>query len=556
MKSPQMRYSTLHGSTNVSSPTRDNYGPLDSPTDSVATTRLDLGPRIRVDSELNPWDLATLHEDLATNDGYTTVCRFLFNCIIDHVAVLLQCFFFGCHSVFLLLVFTKDYPNNATQASSRVGIALMVSSTLFTVLYVINCLNLFAPFLLFPASQVRLASMLASLTLPDSGLQCTSSSRGGRRGKSSAGKASSVVVGGEDQGLKHQDSQASLVASSSKVTSEEYSGSSWRVNPYGFFSAKGGGGEGEYGRGYPPSSASLPNSPVGANGREVGGAGVGKIAAHVVAAVKNFRPSTAETDSSMAGSQSLDTVPYGTPIPSRPVPTPSALVASPNSSALTMPPFRSKRHPKASDAAARRRQDPQPFDDSTRTNPRTRLTGAQLVLESLISSHALPIQGFYCQRSIDSSSGLRLYQPNDSGESASTALSVFDEYARSASRQAKATQQQQKMKREERAFEEEEHLELSDADEFGGEGSKRRRQRLRYQFRYQVEQRRVSLLGVGGERGGERVEVKANVDGQKGVPRIVAQPPTPVGRGVAEAQRASESEARSEDQHQTVSVCR
>ncbi len=39
------------------------------------------------------------HEDVASNDGYVAVCRFLFNCIIDHVMVTLQCCIFGCHSV-------------------------------------------------------------------------------------------------------------------------------------------------------------------------------------------------------------------------------------------------------------------------------------------------------------------------------------------------------------------------------------------------------------------------------------------------------------------------
>lgn len=105
LRSPQQRHSMqlpACANSQASFPTRsDSYGRLDSPTDSFAesSSRLELAPRVRIDSDPNPWDLETLHEDLATHDGYTVVCRFLFNCIIDHVAVMLQCFFFGCHSV-------------------------------------------------------------------------------------------------------------------------------------------------------------------------------------------------------------------------------------------------------------------------------------------------------------------------------------------------------------------------------------------------------------------------------------------------------------------------
>lgn len=60
---------------------------------------LEFGPRTRLDSGPMPWAIDTLHDDLASNEGYVAVCRFLFNCIIDHVAVTLQCFAFGASSV-------------------------------------------------------------------------------------------------------------------------------------------------------------------------------------------------------------------------------------------------------------------------------------------------------------------------------------------------------------------------------------------------------------------------------------------------------------------------
>ncbi|CBQ69366.1 conserved hypothetical protein [Sporisorium reilianum SRZ2] len=353
----------------------DSYAHLDSPTHSIAdSTRLELGPRIRADSNPTPWDLVTLHEDLATSEGYTAVCRFLFNCIIDHVAVMLQCFFFGCHSVYQLMVYTNVYPHDAAAASSMVGVALMVASMLFTVLYVLNCVNLFAPFLLFPASQVRLASMLASLTLPDSGLHDTHGE--GRGARKSASKQ-----GGAEAGLRHHDSRASLVASASKVTSEAYS--ALAGHPYGSF---GGVREGE--GVYPPS---LPGSPAA---REQ----AGSVAA-LAAAVRRLRPSTADSE-----------VAYGTPI----APTPPPHASAP----LSMPPFRLRRQasakshsatttaPSTAASAWRRPSDTDPT--STPTRPPQR--GAQLVLDSLISSHALPIQGFYCQRgAADASAGLRLY---------------------------------------------------------------------------------------------------------------------------------------------------
>lgn len=70
-----------------------------SPTESDTAVQLELRPRLAVDPEFASWDLTTLHADMATHDGYVAVCRFLFNCIVDHAAVMLQCFAFACHSV-------------------------------------------------------------------------------------------------------------------------------------------------------------------------------------------------------------------------------------------------------------------------------------------------------------------------------------------------------------------------------------------------------------------------------------------------------------------------
>ncbi|TKY85553.1 hypothetical protein EX895_005715 [Sporisorium graminicola] len=585
--------------------THDGYSSLDSPTDTVAGSRLDLGPRIRVDSDAaaNPWDLATLHEDLATNDGYTAVCRFLFNCIIDHVAVMLQCFFFGCRSVYLLLVFTKDYPNNAAQASSMVNVALMVASSLFSVLYVLNCLNLFAPFLLFPASQVKLASMLASLTLPDSGLEDhgRSSSGSSNRGRSSCrGERRTSPLGqplgnrsAEEQALKHHDSRASLVASASKLTSEEYtSGNSsgrgaWgasvdaSIHSHSSFNRKGDRDVDSFaasGVGYPPMSASLPNCPspaVGAGRRDRStasgsGADVGKIAAHVVAAaVKRLRPSTATTANAASaegntaatttftdGSRSHDQyVPYGALISAARVTRapPSSLVHESKSSALTMPPFRSKRHhTKPNSAAAGWRRQEASESGSARSSSVSQRppTGTQLVLDSLISSHALPIQGFYCQRSaIDSSAGLRLYQQqqqqhsSDLGESGGTPMNVFEEYAQARERDRSSQRSLPPYQQRRGAEEAEEHLELShadDADAGMGEASKRRRHRLRMQFRCQVEQSRLSA----GYHGGMPREQARNGEGEVSVPTIVAHPPTPLGRELAQQEEKGRNETK------------
>lgn len=85
------------GEPNHASPRRF-HGPA-SPTRSGYLSELDLGPRTRLDAHDVPWGVDALHEDVATNEGYVAVCRFLFNCIIDHTAVMLQCLAFGGNAV-------------------------------------------------------------------------------------------------------------------------------------------------------------------------------------------------------------------------------------------------------------------------------------------------------------------------------------------------------------------------------------------------------------------------------------------------------------------------
>ena len=73
--------------------------PPGSPSATDDLSELEFGPRTRLDSQPTPWEVNTLHEDLATNDGYVAVCRFLFTCCMDHIAVMFLCFVFGSTSV-------------------------------------------------------------------------------------------------------------------------------------------------------------------------------------------------------------------------------------------------------------------------------------------------------------------------------------------------------------------------------------------------------------------------------------------------------------------------
>ncbi|KAJ9474370.1 LOW QUALITY PROTEIN: putative glutaredoxin [Pseudozyma hubeiensis] len=192
--------------------------------ESESTSRLELGPKIRKDCRPAPWQTAAFHEDIATHEGYLAVCRFLFNCIIDHTAIMLQAFSFACHSVVLATAFDRDYPHNAQATNTTLGVATMASATLFTVLYVVNCLNLFAPFLLFPASQVKLASMLASLTVPNFKIDSDRDLEEPAIEKQQAGRKRSWRTGSNSSDrkfaegdasasrLKHQDSTKSFMS--------------------------------------------------------------------------------------------------------------------------------------------------------------------------------------------------------------------------------------------------------------------------------------------------------------------------------------------------------
>ena len=112
----QKRFSTSSGTSRRESddsppesclaqfPAQDSCAHPVSPANTIGEAGLDLGPRLRLDSDPNPFGLDTLHEDMATHEGYIAVCRFLFNCIIDHAAIMLQCFAFGIHSVGVFLL--------------------------------------------------------------------------------------------------------------------------------------------------------------------------------------------------------------------------------------------------------------------------------------------------------------------------------------------------------------------------------------------------------------------------------------------------------------------
>ncbi len=135
----------------------------------------------------------------------------------------------------MLYVFTKEYPDNAQAASSRDGVATMLAQGAFTVLYIVNSLNLFAPFLLFPASQVRLATMLASLTLPDAGLGDDGRKRAGpaehwRQAKASSARGNQAwqargrtkARAKDAPTLKHRDSAKPLIRTFSQEMGDTY----------------------------------------------------------------------------------------------------------------------------------------------------------------------------------------------------------------------------------------------------------------------------------------------------------------------------------------------
>ncbi|KAJ1595453.1 hypothetical protein NDA14_006094 [Ustilago hordei] len=373
---------------------------------------LHLGPRIRLDSQPTPWVIDTLHEDLASNEGYVAVCRFLFNCIIDHLALTLQCFAFGVYSIYLCIIFSKDYPYDAQKASMQAARVNMVFSCFFTLLYLVNSLNLFAPFLLFPASQVKLATMLASLTSPNARLHLDGS---GERRKIGTKKAK-IGNNRNSTRLDRKESSKQLLTSGGKVRSDTYSERQYR-NPDPLPTHP-------YSAGYHPSNnhATMQHSVGGLASmqaiKRVEEEEEGDVVAikassapvkKIVAAVKIFHPrptspSSTETlpkpteDQGQANGLGLfSTIVKHTPF--------SSLLTGCN-------------RPSSFPFATQTTPEPNPTYPKSSTEVTRRPTkGRQLVLDSLISSHALPIQGFYCHHSTASSNtkgvGVNMLQVNE-----------------------------------------------------------------------------------------------------------------------------------------------
>ena len=497
------------------------------------------------------------------------------------------------------MVFRREYPNNAQAASSMVGVAALIASLLFTVLYVVNCLNLFAPFLLFPASQVKLASMLASLTLNKSILDDGRGLRFRRRKMQTMPSPQGdrmMEEQAEGWGLKHQQSYASLVATEGKVTSEGYTSSQHgmsdsmgsmnvmegmeghlRDHPFRrIFSGESGTGivsapVSHNDTEYPPKST--PTSPSTTQNRSLaatspsgqGATTRAKIAAQVVKLFST--PSTTEIGSGifkgdkamacgappLSANDSLNSAP-GT---CSTLPTSGTTKSS---SWPSPPPLSKVQTRKDGDVGSTGKKDtvqcvgarsPKAASEKAAQRPKAAPRGAQLVLDSLISSHALPIQGFYCQTGAlkESASGLQLYQRPDRDAELGIAMSMFGglspaprrnkprpQHERTELSLCPSPDQPPQMERQLRhqSFEATEQLEspiAADFDASMGEASNRRRQKLRQQFRSQVEQRRRSeLLSLStiATRNTHPDRDTHDVDSPTDtVPQIVAHPPSP-----------------------------
>ncbi len=132
--------------------------------------------------------------------------------------------------IHLFLVYDTKYPFDAHQASLEVARVNMVFLFMFTLLYLLNSLNLFAPFLLFPGSQVKLATMLAAFSSPNSGLSRPADKpnvfRRGSRSKRRWSTAKPAQQGKSRGTLRGQGSTQDLLGMASKMTSESYSNSS------------------------------------------------------------------------------------------------------------------------------------------------------------------------------------------------------------------------------------------------------------------------------------------------------------------------------------------
>lgn len=336
----------------------------------------------------------------------------------------------------------------------------MVFSCSFSLLYLVNSLNLFAPFLLFPASQVKLATMLASLTSQDARLYLPGSGElggfarrrlGSKKGKNPPKPDLHNAVDSPTLGRK----ASAVELLGTKVTSESYSAPSTsqevafplasRTHPYA----------------YPPNTTEA----------EVASSSL----AHTQRNQWNETTNATDKDG-----KSTNRVSSTKLFPPRPSTAPSTQVGEPTSSlgiltSITkFSPFHRPHPPQVL---------PKPSSDSaslsylsSQPTPNKPLKGRQLVLDSLISSHALPIQGFYCHRK--TSSPLTIQQLNEMVE-----LGLLEDAARSRSQSEFGMQK------------EEEKEEIKEGE---GEGSTNRRLRMRQTFLSQVDKQRPIQAEQGG----------------------------------------------------------
>lgn len=509
----------------------------------------------------------------------------------------------------MLYVFTTEYPDNAQVASSRDGVATMLAQGAFTVLYIVNSLNLFAPFLLFPASQVRLATMLASLTLPEADLgddgrkragpaehwrQAKASSASGNKPWQARGRSKARAKNAPT--LKHQDSAKPLIRTFSQDTGDTCASAASHPSandhlggPSAPRAATGATRDevATMSRKFPSTCVSAPTSPspgfqslkysgrdhtgerhpLGATGSHVGSASDRSLRHSSSAGMlgQQQRAHTFSNASKFSSSQGSDHAQAPTSTSTSAHHQDQQVKATAKDSAWRFSPFSSGekglafwRRPKSRDGPPPREHGQAPGGasiDMIRESNQMRVQpmGAQLVLDSLISSHSLPIQGFYCHRNTasDSTSTLRHYHWNESVE-AGVSSSVFGAYSH-AHRQTKDEQRRSiqalEQPRGSEVEEELSHFDVCSGDVHGsmGDASTRRRQRLRRSFRSQVEQRSLSSsdaqptswLGIDGLRtgtGAGRVKdgrtvkllgAELRAQPKHGVPMIVAQPPTP-----------------------------
>nr|CDI55489.1 hypothetical protein BN887_03885 [Melanopsichium pennsylvanicum 4] len=515
---------------------------------------LDIGSRTRLDSQKVSWTFNTLHENLITNEGYV--------------------------AIYLLASYRAKYPYDAYQASLEVNRLHTVFSCLFTVLYVINSLNLFAPFLLFPASQVKLATMLTSLYSSDPSsnhrLNRITSLRRKRRSQRKKSSSDDSITQTQrlnagrmrKPSLKAQKSSRHLLENAGKVKIEsdrERSSDASFLTTIQVSTCSGRVSQGhpvdaEYPGTLAPPAKVLMSPPrlkwhesVDANvphrSKEKADTPASGIACGIAALTKLFSNPPAEDIASDGAARRRNALkdlflplrdgaghsahgpqlPHHQPLSGTSMAESQAGVRysdeedgvwasvrklSPFPSAGMLSKagenFRSKWRIETlasatnpvSDNASETGSDCE-FRGSSEGKLRRRKTHEkQLVLDSLISSHALPIQGFYCGSTANSGLALRLYQSNESVESG-IALLPLEEMPRphqrsSFMKQPRPQTPQQNIEQLHQGYEIEEDLEslweTSGAEDLlqMRELSKRRRQRLRQQFHSQTGQHRWS----------------------------------------------------------------